>query len=426
MAYGFMNFHEKFNAFLKESYPRAFRDLPPDKLLAPQLLAPFLFCLPESVCTEAEDCVKTIYRLKRNASFLEQGSRANLEITQHRPRYDSVLSSFDFHWSPEQGLKLIEINTNASLALIIERLLAFYGYSKQAEGFINRLRTSFERDFQLATGRKTPSGAAIVDDQPEKQRMYLEFWMYQEIFERWGWPARIADTRELQPGADGRGLRAQDLNQVDLVYNRDTDFYFENQRSQVLRKAYLEDSACVTPNPFEYFALADKRRLIQLRSMPTGELGLSSTEHQKLLQWIPETCQANDFSPEELWKARKRFFFKPAQSFGSKAVYRGRSISRKVFEEVLKNNFIAQEAVPPGEVPIQLPDGRDVKMKFDLRFFVYNGEIQLTAARFYLGQLTNFKTLGGGAAPVIFHNQGPKVRVQYFSDSEPLPISAMR
>ena len=39
-------------------------------------------------------------------------------------------------------------------------------------------------------------------------------------------------------------------------------------------------------------------------------------------------------------------------------------------------------------------------MKFDLRAYAYAGELQWLAARLYQGQTTNFRTPGGGFAPV--------------------------
>lgn len=37
----------------------------------------------------------------------------------------------------------------------------------------------------------------------------------------------------------------------------------------------------------------------------------------------------------------------------------------------------------------------------DLRNYVYDGEVQLLVARLYQGQTTNFRTQGGGFAPVL-------------------------
>ena len=39
-------------------------------------------------------------------------------------------------------------------------------------------------------------------------------------------------------------------------------------------------------------------------------------------------------------------------------------------------------------------------LKFDLRNYVYDGAVQWLAARLYQGQTTNFRTPGGGFAPV--------------------------
>ncbi|UUZ49727.1 hypothetical protein LP420_05925 [Massilia sp. B-10] len=41
------------------------------------------------------------------------------------------------------------------------------------------------------------------------------------------------------------------------------------------------------------------------------------------------------------------------------------------------------------------------ELKFDLRAYTYGGRVQLLAARIYQGQTTNFRTPGGGFAPVV-------------------------
>jgi hypothetical protein len=45
---------------------------------------------------------------------------------------------------------------------------------------------------------------------------------------------------------------------------------------------------------------------------------------------------------------------------------------------------------------------RATALKYDVRCFVYAGKIQLLAARLYQGQATNFRTPGGGFAPVFY------------------------
>jgi hypothetical protein len=46
-------------------------------------------------------------------------------------------------------------------------------------------------------------------------------------------------------------------------------------------------------------------------------------------------------------------------------------------------------------------DGTAARRKTDVRLFTYDGEILLIAARLYEGQVTNFRTPGGGFAPVF-------------------------
>lgn len=46
-------------------------------------------------------------------------------------------------------------------------------------------------------------------------------------------------------------------------------------------------------------------------------------------------------------------------------------------------------------------DGVQADLKFDVRAYTYQRKILLLAARMYAGQTTNFRTPGGGFAPVV-------------------------
>ena len=46
-------------------------------------------------------------------------------------------------------------------------------------------------------------------------------------------------------------------------------------------------------------------------------------------------------------------------------------------------------------------DGSPQARKTDVRLYVYDGQVLLTSARLYQGQTTNFRTPGGGFAPVF-------------------------
>ena len=63
-------------------------------------------------------------------------------------------------------------------------------------------------------------------------------------------------------------------------------------------------------------------------------------------------------------------------------------------------SYIAQELAVPSERRIRI-DGEIKALKLDVRVYTYKGSPLLTAARVYQGQTTNFRTPGGGFAPVF-------------------------
>ena len=66
----------------------------------------------------------------------------------------------------------------------------------------------------------------------------------------------------------------------------------------------------------------------------------------------------------------------------------------------LKCKSPSRKFASPGERLIKLDDVIE-KRKVDIRLFVYDGKILLTAVRIYQGQTTNSRTPGGGFAPVF-------------------------
>ena len=117
-----------------------------------------------------------------------------------------------------------------------------------------------------------------------------------------------------------------------------------------------------------------------------------------LLESIPRTRLVSG-SEESWWADRKQWFFKPSSGFGSRGTYRGDKITRRAFGDVMRGDYIAQAIAPPGERWRGIePDSECFKL--DVRSYVYDGVQQLLAARLYQGQTTNFRSAGGGFAPV--------------------------
>jgi hypothetical protein len=101
-----------------------------------------------------------------------------------------------------------------------------------------------------------------------------------------------------------------------------------------------------------------------------------------------------------LWAERKQWFFKPSSGYGSKGAYRGANITRRVFGEIMHGDYVAQKLAQPGERTVSVNNAEAVTLKYDVRCYVYNEQVQLVAARLYQGQTTNFRTPGGGFALV--------------------------
>ena len=119
---------------------------------------------------------------------------------------------------------------------------------------------------------------------------------------------------------------------------------------------------------------------------------------------VPTTVLVTPENAATLWAERRAFFFKPVAGYGSKAAYRGDKLTRRVWETViLPGTYVAQAYAAPAVWPVPEAEtgGATKPFKFDICAYAYDGEVLLFAARLYAGQTTNFRTLGGGFAPVF-------------------------
>ena len=104
---------------------------------------------------------------------------------------------------------------------------------------------------------------------------------------------------------------------------------------------------------------------------------------------MPSACGANGAS----------FSSSRDAGFGGRAAYRGDKLTKRVWQEILQGEYVAQAFAAPAQRTIALENAPQV-LKFDLRVYAYDGRMQWVAARLYQGQTTNFRTPGGGFAPV--------------------------
>ena len=71
-----------------------------------------------------------------------------------------------------------------------------------------------------------------------------------------------------------------------------------------------------------------------------------------------------------------------------------------MWDAICRGGYIAQEHAAPSERMVRVGD-EERACKLDVRLYVYDGVLLLAAARLYQGQTTNFRTPGGGFAPVL-------------------------
>lgn len=355
---------------------------------------------------EMQRAIRAIERVVRSAQYRQKILEFAPEIARTAASHAGVFLGYDFHIGPH-GPRLIEINTNAGGAFlniaardhqvaccdVASEYLAGLPTSKQLEGIVLAM---FEREWRLA-GRTGPlRRIAIVDEQPATQYLYPDFLLARQVFESHGIRTHITDVSSLTIEGEQVIVNGEP---VDLVYNRSTDFYLQSSEAHVLRQAFERDLAVVTPHPKAHALYANKQNLTLLSdSDALASLGIEPETIELMTRVIPSTRKVNE-GDEAWWQDRKAWFFKPESGFGSRGAYRGDKMTRRVFADVVKGNYIAQELAPPGE-RVHATDGDAKLLKVDVRCFAYEGEIQLMAARLYQGQTTNFRTAGGGFAPV--------------------------
>jgi hypothetical protein len=388
------------NLFQQQGDARLYQMLVKDR---PHLFADVAVFVCESTIKKQRHLIAAIEKVLALPSYQQYILAYAPHSAAFIPKAHGVFLGYDFHLTPT-GSQLIEINTNAGGALLNALLmrskktlhteLTSHETADPETAFI----AMFQSEWQLERGQQPLGSIAIVDENPDRQYLLPEFILFQTLFERHNINAVICDPSELIYRDDG--VWYGDLR-IDLIYNRLTDFGLDEPAQHALRAAYLANAVVVTPHPRAHALYADKRNLAILTNRNLlQELGVDCDTIDILLAGIAPTVCVHAGDAETLWAKRKQLFFKPTKGYGSKAVYRGDKLTKRVFSDILHSDYVAQTLVPPSERHLQLAD-QSVYLKFDLRLYTYKEQILLASSRLYQGQTTNFRTFGGGFAQVI-------------------------
>ena len=382
----------------------------------PTLLSNLPVFLSAAAVARMAEIIAAIEAIARHPAYVEAALAAAPLIARYQPGPIGVFMGYDFHMGAD-GPQLIEVNTNAGGGLInaflghaqkaccvaVDNLFASYASLSNVDGtFLDAFTTEWRR--QRAGQRLT--SIAIVDRDPASQFLHPEFVLFQRLFERHGITGVIAAPEQLTY-RDGQLWSGSQV--IDLVYNRSTDFALEAPDHLALREAYLAGDVVLTPNPRVHALFADKRNLVPLTDRKTLERwGIAAELIDRVERGIPKTVLVTPEQADALWVQRNQLFFKPAGGYASKAAYRGDKITRKVWQSILEGRYIAQALVPPSTRTVVI-DGERQVMKVDIRNYTYDGVVQMLAARLYQGQTTNFRTRGGGFAPVFWQRPGGSI-----------------
>ena len=351
-------FYKKLSEQLEKKYPQSGITLNQ----AQQCISPFKISLNSQVVQQIKGAVRSIY----------QWSRQKESLYPHPIDNHSVLMAYDFHIDSENNARLIEINTNASGFLVMDLIRETHGINNSKN--LESLKDSFIQEWKLFSKTKPfPQKVVIVDEDIQNQKMYIEFLMYQKMMTQWGWGCELINVDQIT--SKNNKLCTPKGDPIDFLYNRLTDFHLHGHAP--IKKAYEEKSVCLTPNPKEYFLLADKKNLCELYS--------STSDDDPLKKVLIETL----LFQTSLWESRKQFFFKPIESYGGKGSYNGKSISKNKFQTL--KSYIAQKFVPP---MVLLNDQEE--WKTDIRVYAYQDQVQQIGGRIYQGQLTNFQHPNSG------------------------------
>jgi hypothetical protein len=374
----------------------------------PNLFSQTVVFVSQDVQRQIEATITTIERVANLTGYQEQALGRATGSAQHDFGPLGACMGYDFHLS-NLGPQLIEINTNAG-GLLLNAALArsqeaccdemdwAFPSSTRRDTLKQRIFDMFAAEWQHQRGATPWQSVVIVDDAPAEQYLAPEFELFRQLFTQHGINAAIADPSELSLQ---RGRLVHQDQPVDMVYNRLTDFNLSEPAHLALRLAHEAQAVVLTPHPRIHALMADKRNLIALsQSELLLSWGANAADRKLLARSVPTTRLVTPERADELWAQRRQLFFKPVAGYGAKAAYRGDKLTKRVWADILDGDFVAQALVPPSGRMIEV-DGVQTDLKFDIRAYTYSGQVQLLAARMYAGQTTNFRTQGGGFAPVI-------------------------
>lgn len=345
--------------------------------------------------------VREIDALSRSPAYSRHLEAAGLpDVAYFDPGYHSVMMGYDFHIGDE-GPKLIEINNNAG-GVFLALQAQYAAVDIVNDAIFHRARRKLVRMFAdeyrayAHDPQARPKLVAIIDENPEEQFNHTEMQVFASVLTaEWQVPAIVVDPSGLT--SDDNRLFYQD-RMIDMVYNRHCDFYLETPEMQAIKAAYLQHKVCLSPNPWIYGRMGDKRRMMLWSDRELmSSLGVTPGAVDFIVGIVPQSRLLAAVDPDEIWAQRKQWVFKPTTQYGSRGVLLGTSIRANRFKQLVPEQTIIQRYIRPTRTQCA---GAAKSLKTDVRLFAYKDRVLGVAARVYDGQVTNFRAPGSGYARV--------------------------
>lgn len=366
------------------------------------LFSPYAVFVEPAALDDMAAVARSIFDVAGHVSYRAEVLAWAPAVAHFDPGSPGGVLGLDFHLTVD-GPRLIEINTNPGGLLLNAQLLEHVASCaptqwqpwSSAGAAREAAADAWLTDLALQRGGSLPRRIAIVDEAPQAQFLYPEFVLYAAAFGERGIEAVIRAPEEL--ALEGRAL-VDAAGPLDAVYNRLTDFGLQSPALAPIAAAHVGGALALSPHPRAHALFADKRNLAVLGDAARlVRLGVAAEAAAVLSRAVPATRLASEADRAALWAERRQYFFKPAAGYGSRGSYRGDKLSRRTWEGLRLEDYIAQALVPPS-----VRIGHEgAEYKVDVRCYASSAGPILFAARLYQGQTTNMRTAGGGFAAVL-------------------------
>ena len=351
-------------------------------------VVPFPQKIPQSIVADIATFIGTFDRVTGRRAWQEKVTTRGPKIARVPRQEVCFFSAWDFHLPPEDpgDWQLIEFNDNGSGLLLAGLINAvFYEVAPESERtalkppwtfpvlrewVANILETEARRLFGTF-----PQGIFLILDDAESLhsgKFRSELKLMCDWWQQRGWQVEMAAPEEMESDGGRLFVKGQE---VSVVVNRSTDFFWQSEAFSAMKKAYKARSIYVAPNPFTYATRSDKR-LLEFLSLPhwDEELGIEPQERIILNAHVPETYLLREDNLEAIGAQKEAFFFKPLYGFASRGVLPSSQVGVSRLRRLLKQGkpYVAQKKV--AKSLLRLPN-RDAHLWGDLRVWAYRGEI---------------------------------------------------